>query len=118
MTAIGVKDTKTGRISHGGHGGHRGGGTFWPFAVSLTSARCGIREMGSPRPAFQKSSVTIGQILAPMAAAGCCRKINDLLADDGFHAVGVQLVFENTFATVKLIDAAPDLCFDGVFVFQ
>ena len=32
--------------------------------------------------------------------------------------MGVQLVFGDALASVKLIDAALDLCIDGVFVFQ
>ena len=70
-------------------------------------------------------------ILAPMATAGTPRKINYLFAYDGFHAVGhlksgtlrsdasfrlgfefgkvgVQLVFGNAFAPIKLIDTTPD----------
>jgi hypothetical protein len=38
----------------------------------------------------QKLHRLIRQILAPMAAAGSSRKINDLRADDGFNPVAIS----------------------------
>jgi hypothetical protein len=38
----------------------------------------------------QKLRRLIRQILAPMAAAGSSRKINDLRADDGFNPVAIS----------------------------